>query len=34
LKFTPITSLMLATINMPSFSSTLTAEDASGIYSE
>ena len=34
LKFTPITSLMLATINMPSFSSTLTAEDASGNYSE
>ena len=34
LKFTPITSLMLGTINMPSFSSTLTAEDASGNYSE
>lgn len=34
LKFTPITSLMLATFNMPSFSSTLTAEDASGNYSE
>ena len=34
LKFVPITSLLLATLDMPSFSSTLTAEDASGQYSE
>ncbi|MCL6684506.1 TadE/TadG family type IV pilus assembly protein [Sphingomonas alba] len=31
--FHPITSLMFATIGMPSFSTTLTAEDASGSYS-
>ncbi len=34
LKFVPITSLLLATLTLPSFSSTLTAEDASGQYSE
>ena len=34
LQFTALTSLMLGTISMPSFSSTLTAEDASGNYSE
>ena len=33
-KFVPITSLLLATLTLPSFSSTLTAEDASGQYSE
>jgi Flp pilus assembly protein TadG len=33
LQFTPITSLLLATIDMPNFSTTLTAEDASGSYS-
>jgi len=33
LDFRPITSLMFATIGMPSFSTTLTAEDASGNYS-
>ncbi len=33
-KFVPITSLLLATLTLPSFSSTLTAEDASGNYSE
>jgi hypothetical protein len=33
LQFTPITSLLFATISMPSFSTTLTAEDASGVYS-
>ena len=31
--FHPITSLMFATIGMPSFSTTLTAEDASGTFS-
>jgi len=31
--FHPITSLLFATIHMPSFSTTLTAEDASGSYS-
>ena len=34
LKFVPITSLVFVTLNLPSFSSTLTAEDASGTYSE
>jgi len=33
LDFHPITSLLLATLPMPSFSTTLTAEDASGTYS-
>jgi Flp pilus assembly protein TadG len=32
--FVPITTLLMATIALPSFSSTLTAEDASGQYSE
>lgn len=33
LQFQPITSLMLATISMPAFTSTLTAEDSVGSYS-
>jgi hypothetical protein len=33
LQFQPITALLFATIDMPSFSTTLTAEDASGVYS-
>ena len=33
LKFTPITSLLFATITMPSFSTTLTGEDLSGTQS-
>lgn len=33
LKFTPITSLLLAAFSMPEFSSSLTAEDASGTAS-
>jgi len=33
LQFTPITSLLFATFSMPDFSTTLTAEDASGSYS-
>ena len=33
LQFTPVTSLLFASIPMPSFSTTLTAEDASGAYS-
>ena len=33
LQFRPITALLFATIDMPSFSTTLTAEDASGQYS-
>jgi Flp pilus assembly protein TadG len=33
LQFRPITALLFATIDMPSFSTTLTAEDASGAYS-
>jgi hypothetical protein len=33
MKFVPITSMLLATINMPDLSATLTAEDASGSYS-
>ena len=32
-EFHPITTLLLATISMPSSSTTLTAEDASGVYS-
>ena len=32
-EFHPITALLLATVTMPSFSTTLTAEDASGAYS-
>jgi hypothetical protein len=32
-QFRPITALLFATIDMPSFSTTLTAEDASGVYS-
>jgi hypothetical protein len=30
LPFTPITSFLLTTMNMPSFTTTLTAEDLSG----
>jgi Flp pilus assembly protein TadG len=33
LQFTPVTSLVFASIPMPTFSTTLTAEDASGAYS-
>jgi Flp pilus assembly protein TadG len=33
LEFTPITSLLFASFSMPSFSTTLPAEDASGAYS-
>jgi hypothetical protein len=33
LQFTPITSLLFAQLPMPEFSTTLTAEDASGVYS-
>jgi Flp pilus assembly protein TadG len=33
LQFRPITALLFATIDMPSFSTTLTAEDASGQFS-
>jgi hypothetical protein len=33
LQFRPITTLLLAQMNMPAFSTTLTAEDASGAYS-
>ena len=33
MQFQPITSFLLAGINLPSFSTTLTAEDASGAYS-
>ena len=33
LHFNPITSLLFANISMPDFSTTLTSEDASGIYS-
>ena len=33
-KFVPVTSLLLASMTLPSFKSTLTAEDASGQYSE
>jgi Flp pilus assembly protein TadG len=33
LQFQPITSLMLATISMPAFTTTLTAEDSVGSYS-
>nr|WP_283937747.1 TadE/TadG family type IV pilus assembly protein [Sphingomonas hankyongi] len=33
MEFRPITSLMLANIPLPAFSTTLTAEDASGAYS-
>ena len=33
LTFDPVTSLLFASIPMPSFSTTLTAEDASGAYS-
>jgi len=32
-EFHPITAMLLATVTMPSFSTTLTAEDASGAYS-
>lgn len=34
LKFTPVTSFMLTTINMPDFSTTLTAEDLVGTASD
>jgi hypothetical protein len=33
LEFRPITALLLARMGMPQFSTTLTAEDASGQYS-
>ena len=33
LQFRPISALLLAALNMPSFSTTLTAEDASGQFS-
>ena len=33
-KFVPVASLLLASMTLPSFKSTLTAEDASGQYSE
>jgi Flp pilus assembly protein TadG len=33
LQFTPITSFLFVTMGMPEFSTTLTAEDASGVYS-
>jgi hypothetical protein len=32
-EFTPITSLLLASIDLPAFSTTLTAEDSAGTYS-
>jgi hypothetical protein len=32
-KFTPITTFLFKQINMPAFSTTLAAEDASGVYS-
>ena len=32
-EFTPITSLLLASIDLPSFTTTLTAEDSSGTFS-
>ncbi len=33
LQFTPITTFLLASMTMPDFATTLTAEDASGSYS-
>jgi len=34
IEFRPITSLLMATLNLPDFATTLTAEDVSGSYSE